>query len=71
MRYVKGKKGQFNFKVLANSVSGIVTVIGAFVIWLSLQYNQPDLRSVGITMVFAGLGAAVLIALGMRLINKM
>ena len=69
--FMRGKKGQFNFKVLATSVSGIVAVIGAFVIWLSLQYNQPDLRNTGVVMVFAGLIGAVVISLGMRLISKL
>lgn len=61
------KKGQlFNFKVLATSVSAIVSVVGAFVIWLSLQYKQPDLTPIGVIMVFAGLVGAFAMTLIIR-----
>lgn len=65
------KKGVFSFKVLATSVSGIVAVIGAFVIWLSLQYNKPDLQTIGVIMIFAGLVGAIIIGLGSRLISRL
>jgi hypothetical protein len=56
------KKGKFPFSVkwLGSSVSGLVAIIGAFIIWLSLEYNRPDLTGVGIGFVLAGLVGAIL-----------
>lgn len=65
-----GKFG-FNVKWLGSSVSGLVVIVGAFVIWLSLAYNKPELTSIGVWFVVGGLLSAIFIALIMRLISKL
>lgn len=60
---LKTKKGFFSFKAVGTSVSGIVVIVGAFCIWLSVAYNKPNLLPTGITFVGAGLAMAFIMTL--------